>query len=153
MTEIYLETFIAASREVCFNASRDVGLHLGSAAHTRERVVAGRNAGLCTLGDEITWEARHFGIKQQLSVKITELDFPRFFADRMTRGAFKSMRHEHYYEAVPGGTKMTDRFMYETPFWIFGRIFDSVLLKRHMTEFLSIRNRFLKEFCEKQPTT
>lgn len=148
VTTILLETLIHAPAEACFNASRDVGLHLAAAADTGERVVAGRSSGLCELGDEITWEARHFGIKQQLAVKITDLDFPHFFADRMTRGAFKSMRHEHYYEAIAEGTLMKDKFMYETPFSVFGRIFDALLLKRHMTNFLVARNRFLKEYCE-----
>lgn len=148
MTTIELETIIRAPVAACFDASRDVGLHLGAAAHTGERVVAGRSSGLCELGDEITWEARHFGINQQLSVKITDLEYPRFFADRMTKGAFKSMRHEHYYETIPEGTLMRDRFMYETPFSVFGRIFDAILLKRHMTNFLLVRNQFLKEYCE-----
>ena len=148
VTEIRLETRINASPAVCFNASRDVGLHLGSAADTGERVLAGRTSGLCELGDEITWQARHFGIRQQLSVKITAVDFPRFFVDEMTRGAFKAMRHEHYFEPVEGGCLMKDKFRYETPFSIFGRLFDELVLKRHMTVFLLKRNAFLKQWCE-----
>lgn len=148
MTEIFLETQINAPVEVCFRASLDVGLHLGSAASTGERVVAGRTSGICELGDEITWEARHFGVKQQLSVRITALEFPRFFADQMTRGAFKSMRHEHYFESLQGGCLMKDRFLYETPFGILGKVFDVLLLKRHMRHFLLQRNVFLKAWCE-----
>lgn len=148
MTTILLETVIRAPVETCFNASRDVGLHLGSAADTAERVVAGRTSGLFERGETITWEARHFGVKQNLSVKITQLDFPRFFADEMVKGAFKSMRHEHYFEPVAGGTLMRDKFMYETPFWVLGKIFDALLLKKHMTDFLLRRNEFLKAHCE-----
>ena len=129
-------------------ASLDVGLHLGAAAHTGERVVAGRQSGICELGGEITWEARHFGVKQQLSIRITDLEFPRFFADEMTRGAFKSMRHEHHFEPAGEGCLMRDRFKYETPFGIFGRIFDVLLLRRHMTGFLLRRNAYLKAWCE-----
>ncbi len=148
MPEILLETFIAAPVAICFDASRDVGLHLGSAAGTGECVVVGRTSGLFELGEEITWEARHFGVRQRLSVKITELNFPHFFADEMTRGAFQSMRHEHYFEAVRGGTLMKDRFMYEAPFGVFGAIFDVLLLKKHMRDFLLQRNEFLKAHCE-----
>lgn len=148
MTTIFLETFIAAPVEICFDASRDVGLHLGSAADTGERVIRGRTTGLFGRGEEITWQARHFGVKQQLTVRITELDFPRFFADEMVRGAFKSMRHEHYFESAPVGTLMQDKFMYETPFGFFGAIFDALLLKKHMADFLLRRNQFLKTHCE-----
>ena len=148
MTTILLETVIRAPVEICFNASLDVGLHLGSAADSGERVIEGRTSGLFALGEKITWEARHFGVKQRLTVEIAALDFPRFFADRMVKGAFKSMRHEHYFETTAGGTLMKDKFMYETPFGFFGDIFNSLLLKKHMTDFLLRRNQFLKEHCE-----
>lgn len=60
------------------------------------------------------------------------------------------MRHEHFFEAIDTGTLMTDKFYYETPFGIFGRIFDKLILKRYMTKFLMQRNRFLKEIVENQ---
>ena len=149
MTEINLQTWINATPESCFNASLDVDLHLGSASHTNERVIAGRKSGICELGDEIIWEARHFGIKLQLSIRITDLKFPTYFADQMTRGAFQSMRHEHFFEPAGTGCLMRDRFMYETPFWVFGQLFDLLLLRRHMRDFLLRRNAFLKDWCEK----
>lgn len=148
MALIALETFIAAPIGVCFDASRDVGLHLASAAGTGERVVRGRTSGLCEVGDEITWEARHFGIRQKLSVEIAEVEYPRYFVDRMTRGAFKSMRHEHYFDAVAEGTRMRDKFMYEVPLGVAGRLFDWLVLERHMRHFLLERNRHLKQVCE-----
>lgn len=151
MPLIELETFIAAPVETCFDASRDIGVHLASASDTGERVVAGRTTGLCELGDTVTWQARHFGIMQQLTVEICELQFPVYFADRMLRGAFKSMRHEHRFAPAPGGsgTLMHDRFYYETPFGFVGRLFDRLLLERHMRRFLLQRNVFLKRACEK----
>ncbi|MBX3722875.1 MAG: SRPBCC family protein [Turneriella sp.] len=150
MSTILLQTYIAAPIEVCFDAARDVGLHLGSAAGTGERVIRGRTTGLFERGEEITWQARHFGVRQRLTVRITELDFPRFFADEMVRGAFKAMRHEHYFAASGTVTLMTDKFMYETPFWVFGEIFDALFLKKHMTDFLMRRNQFLKAVCEQR---
>lgn len=148
MTVISLETRIQAPVETCFDAARDAGLHLGSAADTGESVIRGRTKGLFEKGEEITWQARHFGIRQRLTVRITELEFPRFFADEMVKGAFKAMRHEHCFEPIDGGTLMKDKFTYETPFWIFGAVFDALALKKHMTDFLLRRNEFLKTHCE-----
>ena len=148
MTRIELETIIAAPIGICFDAARDIGLHLAAAADTDERVIAGRRQGLCEAGDRITWQARHFSIVQQLSVEITDMEYPRFFCDRMTRGAFKSMYHEHYFEVVDGATCMKDRFVYETPFFLFGKIFDALILRRYMTNFLLGRNRYLTQYCE-----
>jgi hypothetical protein len=71
MPTIRLETFIAASLERCFDLSLSVDLHHHSVAHTSERPVAGVTSGVMKLGDTVTWEAVHFGIKQHLTTKIT----------------------------------------------------------------------------------
>ena len=70
MTTILLTTEIKASIERCFDLSRDIEAHKLSAKETNERVVSGRTSGLCELGDIITWEAKHFGIKQNLTVSM-----------------------------------------------------------------------------------
>ncbi|MFN8379890.1 MAG: SRPBCC family protein [Anaerolineae bacterium] len=38
---------------------------------------------------------------------------PTSFADRQINGPLKSWRHEHLFEAVPGGVRLTDRIQYE----------------------------------------
>ena len=149
MTTLYLETEIAATPEVCFNIARDIGIHVRSAEGTNERVVAGRLSGLCEAGDRITWEATHFGVRQRLTVEITSIDFPHFFEDRMIKGAFKSMRHEHYFEDKGEYTEVRDVFIYEVPFGFAGRLFDRLFLKRYMTRFLLIRNSVIKEVVER----
>ena len=148
MTEIILTTIINATAEKCFNLSLDVNLHLQSAEKTKERVIAGRTSGLFELNEEVTWEAVHFGIKQQLTVKIIKLDRPHFFADEMQKGAFKSMLHEHHFEEKNGSTLMKDIFRYEVPFGFIGRIFDKLILKNYMTGFLLERNRLIKNSAE-----
>ena len=60
MTTITIVTKIHASPERCFDASRDLDLHLESMGHTGERAVAGRTSGLIELGEQVTWEGRHF---------------------------------------------------------------------------------------------
>lgn len=149
MTVIKLETTIKANIEKCFDLSRDVDVHKLSTEKTNEVAVAGRTAGLCELGDEITWEATHFGIRQQLSVKITQFNKPYFFEDRMIRGAFKSMRHEHHFKEIAGQTIMADRFEYQVPYGWAGQIFNFLILRRYMTRFLLIRNKMIQDLAEK----
>ena len=149
MTTIRLQTSIRASLQTCFDASRDVGAHLESLSHTNERVIAGRTSGLFELNDVVTWEAKHFGITQQLTVKITKMQPYTFFEDAMVRGAFRSMRHEHHFEEKNGVIIMTDVFAYETPGWIFGRLFDALVLKRYMTKLLQTRNEVIRQRAEK----
>lgn len=150
MARIELHTTIVSSAATCFDLARSVDAHLSSLKHTKERAIAGRTSGLCELNDVITWEANHFGITQHLTVKITKMESPHFFEDVMIKGAFKSMQHQHYFEENNGTTVMKDVFSYETPGWIFGKVFDALVLKTYMTKLLTARNATLKSMAEER---
>jgi ligand-binding SRPBCC domain-containing protein len=45
----------------------------------------------------VTWRAKHFGIYQKLTSKITEFDQPNYFADVMISGALREFKHGHYF--------------------------------------------------------
>ncbi|MGI8847734.1 MAG: hypothetical protein ACR2GX_05650 [Candidatus Dormibacteria bacterium] len=66
------DTRIEAPIERCFDLARSVDLHTQS-SHVPERAVAGKTSGLLELGDEVTWEARHFWKLQRLTSRIVEL--------------------------------------------------------------------------------
>lgn len=148
MTEILLTTTIQAPIQTCFDLARSIDVHLQSTGRTQEKVVAGRQNGLCELNDEITWEAVHFGIRQRLSSRITRMEKPVFFEDTMLEGAFKSLRHEHYFEEKNGSTEMRDVFRYEVPYGIFGKFFNWLILKKYLTSFISERNAIIKKMAE-----
>ncbi len=149
MTRIVLETRINAPAQICFDLSRNVGIHLLSTQHTKERVVSGRTEGLFELNDMVTWEAVHFGMKQRLTVQIIKLDAPHRFEDKMLKGAFKSMHHIHSYKESNGQTLMLDEFRYEVPYGWLGELFDRLVLKNYMTNLLTQRNKLIKAEAEK----
>lgn len=146
--KIVLETYIQAPLALVFDLGRDLDLHKKANVNSNEKIIAGRKHGLVESGDIITWEAKHFGLKQQLKVKVDELIKPYFFTDHMLKGPFKYMQHMHKFEAFKNGTKMTDIFTFSSPFGIIGRIVDRLFLKRYMTKFLKNKNSFLKETAE-----
>lgn len=149
MTIIKLETEISAPVGRCFDLARNIDLHQLTTKQTSERAIAGRTSGLIENGETVTWEAVHFGLRQQLTVTITAMTHPTYFCDEMVKGAFKSMRHQHFFDEVDNcKTIMRDEFMYETPFGIIGIIFDKLILKDYMTHFLKERNKLLKEMAE-----
>ena len=148
MTTIKLETLIDAPIEECFALARDIDLHQKTTEKSRERAVAEKTSGLIEKGGFVTWEAVHFGIKQRLTVVIAEMNRPYHFRDKMTKGAFKAMRHNHYFEGEQGKTLMRDEFTYQTPFGILGTIFDKLILRSYMKKFLIERNRILKNRAE-----
>lgn len=142
------EIYIAASRERCFDLARDVDIHTKTTAHTKENAIAGVTEGLLEEGDKVTWEATHFGIKQQLTAKITDMEKPQMFVDIMVKGAFKSFTHTHQFMSTETGTKMIDTFDYQSPFGLIGVIADKLFLKRYMTRFIVSRAKALKKIAE-----
>lgn len=148
MTTIFLKTEIDADIDRCFDTARDIDIHKLSTEKTNEKAIAGRTTGLCELGDTITWEAKHFGLKQRLTVEITKFQRPYFFEDKMLKGAFKTMRHEHRFENKDNKTVMTDTFVYEVPLGFIGQLFDRIVLKQYMTKFLLTRNAVMKSIVE-----
>jgi ligand-binding SRPBCC domain-containing protein len=119
-----------------------------STAHTNETVVGGQNSGLCNVGATITWRAKHFGIYQQLTVRIIACDFPNYFEDQMVSGAFKSFTHRHYFKTISDHTVMEDEFEYQVPFGIAGRCFDKMVLRNYMQQLLIKRNETIQEYAE-----
>src|SRR5260370_8066907 len=122
MPTIRLETYINAPIERCFDLSLSVDLHRHSVAHTHERPIAGVTTGMMKLGDTVTWEAVHFGIKQRLVSKITAYERPYRFTDEMFRGAFQEITHLHKFFPQQPGTLMIDLFSFRAPLPILGRL-------------------------------
>lgn len=148
MPVIVLRTRVGAPPSRCFDLARDVDLHQRSTAASRERAVAGVTSGLLGPGDEVTWEATHFGVRQRLSSRITEFDPPRRFVDEMVRGAFRRFRHEHQFLPTQVGTEMIDVFDYTSPLGPLGSLADLLFLRRYMTRLLRDRNAYLKREAE-----
>jgi len=148
---VHLETFIAAPIDRCFDLMRDVGAHTLSTSKTRERAVAGKTSGLLGAGDEVTWEAVHFGVKQRLTARVTRCEAPHLLEDEMVRGAFKTFTHRHTFHEQPGGTIMVDDFDYASPLGVLGLLADKLFLERYMRAFLLERAQDLKQMAEAEP--
>lgn len=150
MPVIELKTTIHAPIKRCFDLSRSIDLHADSMAHTNEKPIAGRTTGLIEKLETVTWSARHFGITQQLTSLITDVESPIFFADEMVKGAFKRFRHEHHFSEKDGITTLIDTFDYTAPLGPLGKLFDLLVLKNYMRDLLIRRNEVLKAYAETQ---
>lgn len=153
MPLIRLETFIGAPPERCFEVARDVDVHQGSMAQSRESAVAGVTSGKLGPGDTVTWQATHFGLRLRLTSRITEFQPPHRFVDEMIRGPFARLRHAHEFHPQAGGTRMVDIFDYATPLGPLGWLADQLVIRRYMERLLTTRNVFLKAAAEHQGTT
>ncbi|MFI0425838.1 MAG: SRPBCC family protein [Flavobacterium sp.] len=149
MTRIKVTTTINTPIEIVFNNCRNIDIHQYSASKTNEKAIEGRTSGLINKGETVTWKGKHFGIYLKHQSIISEMDFPTYFVDEQLKGHFKNFKHQHFFIKKENLTIMTDILEYETPFGFFGKLFNRLLLKNHLTKFIQNRNKIIKQITEK----
>ena len=152
MPTIELLTSINAAIQVCFDLARDIDLHIESTQGTNERAVSGVTTGLINLGEEVTWEATHLGIRQRLTSRITSFDRPHHFRDSQVKGVFRRLDHDHFFTIEAGLTRMRDVFVYESPLGWLGRCADRLFLRAYMSKLLNKRAIVIKAAAEARST-
>ena len=148
LTEI---TVVHAPIDRCFDLARSVEVHLAGNVHYGEAAVAtaGVTTGLLGLGQQVTWRARHFGVRQTLTSEITAMKRPGYFQDTMRQGAFRSMQHDHFFRALSDAeTEMKDVFCFAAPLGLLGRLAEGLVLRRYMQRLLRERNAALRQIAE-----
>ena len=144
-------TIIRAPIERCFDLARSVEVHLAGNVHWGESAVAtaGVTSGLVTMGQRVTWRAKHFGVWQNLSSEITAMDRPTYFQDTMVRGIFRFMKHDHLFRVLsPDETEMKDIFCFAAPLPVLGRLAEITFLGGYMRALLRERNAVIKDIAE-----
>ena len=153
MPVIDLETTIKAPIHRCFDLARSIDLHLDSMRRTGERAVAGRTSGLIGLGESVTWEAKHLGLRQTLTSRITAFEPPEYFQDTMTEGAFASFVHDHFFiSRGPGATVMRDVVAFKSPLGPLGKAMDRLIITGYLKKLLSERQLAVKSAAEHDTT-
>lgn len=148
MPIIVLKTSINASLEKCFDLSRSIDLHMESMKSSDEKAINGRLTGLIELGEQVTWQAKHFGLSFKMTSQITAMAKPAYFIDEMINGPFKKLHHKHQFISLNSQTEMTDIFEFESPFYLLGWLADFLFLKCYMRKLLTQRNNMIKLIAE-----
>jgi ligand-binding SRPBCC domain-containing protein len=150
MPIIQLTTFIEAPIEKVFDLSRSIDLHKSSMTNYKEEAVSGTTTGFINLNETVTWKANHLFKTRTLKIKITSLHTPYSFTDEQVDGNFKMMKHEHYFKSSGNGTIMTDKFHFESPYGIIGKLFNCLFLTKYMQRLLKERNKVIKYVAERK---
>ena len=149
MGRLVIKTELRAPIERCFDLARDVEVHCRTAAFTSERAVPpGRTSGLLELGDTVTFEGRHFGLRLRLTARIVEMQRPVRFVDEAIGGPFERLRHVHEFHSRDDATEMIDMLEWEAPYGVLGRIADWLILDRHLGWFVRTKQGALKGLAE-----
>ncbi len=151
MVELHETITINAPIQRCFDLARSVEVHLAGNVHFGESALAigGVTSGLVGLGQQVTWRAKHFALWHNLTSQITAIDPPAYFQDTMVRGIFRSMQHDHYFQAIsPDQPVMKDIFRCAAPIPILGPIAEKLFLRRYMQTLLHERNAIIQQIAE-----
>ena len=144
MTRFELTTHVVAPPDRVFDACLDVGLHTASMADAGERAVGGVASGHLGLGDRVTFEARHLGIRWRMTARVTEFDRAAYFVDEQERGPFKRWHHAHHFASDgTGGTVMRDVVEFTAPCGPLGALVERLVLRGYMIRLIQSRNQYL----------
>ncbi|MDQ3712271.1 MAG: SRPBCC family protein [Acidobacteriota bacterium] len=150
MAIIKFELTVNAPVKRVFDLARCIDLHEATMSKHKEKAIGGVTKGLIGMGESVTWEATHFGIKQKLTSKITAFERPKHFRDSMVKGAFRRFDHDHFFEQSGEQTLMKDVFGYDSPLGMLGKIADALFLEKYMRKMLAERNRLIKTVAESE---
>jgi ligand-binding SRPBCC domain-containing protein len=85
----------------------------------------------------------------KLTSQVTVMDRPAYFRDKMERGIFRYMRHDHFFWfSSPDETEMRDIFCFAAPVGILARLAEIMVLRRYMQALLRERNAVLRDIAE-----
>jgi ligand-binding SRPBCC domain-containing protein len=147
---IEVVTVIGATVETVFDLELDVDAHAASLPGTGETATTSTGRSTLGLGDEVTFRARHFGIRWTMTTKVTVHERPHRFVDEQVRGPFRSLRHEHVFEVHDGtSTRMTDRMDIALPLGPPGKAAVRFVLIPYMRRLLQRRACNIKREAER----
>ena len=84
------------------------------------------------------------GIPNNWITEITHVNEPEFFVDEQRFGPYKFWHHQHIFIAINEGVLMKDIVSYALPLGFLGRLSNSFLVKKKISEIFVYRERILK---------
>jgi ligand-binding SRPBCC domain-containing protein len=149
MVRIEIGTDIDAPIDRVFALSLDMDVHAASLAASRETATTSTGRAILGLGDDVTFSARHFGLRWRMTARVCELDAPTRFVDEQVTGPFREMRHEHTFLTTgDASTRVTDRVTFTAPLGPVGSVVTKILLAPYMRRLLTTRSAYMKQRAE-----
>jgi ligand-binding SRPBCC domain-containing protein len=101
-----------------------------------------------SLGARITARGSKFGIPQMIVSEVTAFEDGVTFTDAQVSGPFGKFVHTHSVEAVPEGTRITDRIEYESPGGLIGLYLTNDRIRRDLEALAEFRAQRFKELLQ-----
>ena len=86
-----------------------------------------------------------FGIKMNWVTEITQVKNHEYFVDDQRTGPYAIWHHEHHFEEIKGGVRMTDILTYAIPFGIIGQLANAILVEKEVKNIFDYRTKAVNE--------
>ncbi|PUZ26495.1 Ligand-binding SRPBCC domain-containing protein [Chitinophaga costaii] len=97
-------------------------------------------------GEVITYFIRPLlGIPLAWMTEITHVQEGRYFVDEQKKGPYALWHHQHHFEAVPGGIKMTDIVHYQLPLGFLGTLAGKLFVNRQLEDIFAYRREAIEQ--------
>ncbi|MEO7923419.1 MAG: SRPBCC family protein [Chitinophagaceae bacterium] len=85
------------------------------------------------------------GIPLYWMTEITGVKDREYFIDEQRFGPYRLWHHQHHFKEIPGGVEMTDIVHYKNPFWLAGRIANSLFVRNKLRQVFTYRYQKVEE--------
>lgn len=98
-------------------------------------------------GEVITYTIHPvLGIPLSWMTEITHVKEGAYFVDEQRQGPYGLWHHQHHFEQVKEGVKMTDIVHYSLPLGILGRVAHALFVRRQLEGIFAYRRKKIQEF-------
>lgn len=97
-------------------------------------------------GEVITYFIRPvLGVALSWMTEITHVKDHQYFVDEQRQGPYKMWHHQHHFEVVEGGVKMTDIVHYQLPLGFLGSFAEWLFVKKQVKGIFEYRRKAIEE--------
>ena len=85
------------------------------------------------------------GIPFYWMTEITQVRPQSFFIDEQRKGPYSLWHHQHHFEVIDGGVKMTDTVHYSSPLGFLGEIANTLIVRKKLEDLFDYRVKRIEE--------
>ncbi len=105
-------------------------------------------------GQMITYNIKIFPIfPSKWVTEITSIEDRKYFIDEQRFGPYKLWHHQHHFEEVEDGVKMTDIIHFKLPFSLLAPIAYQFFVKKKLRQIFTFRQEILDDLIAKNALT
>jgi ligand-binding SRPBCC domain-containing protein len=100
------------------------------------------------VGARVVLQGSRWGFSQRIASEITALEENTLVVDEQRERPFRKWVHSHRLEAVPEGTRMTDRVEFEPPGGLLGFVLTAPAIEAEQCDVFAYRTQRFRELLE-----